>query len=755
MKKMSKKILSIVLCALVPAGTAAVMTANLSQTQIMAHAAAAQTDFTSGDYSYKLADNSNAVITRYNGSDKTIIVPSTIDGYTVKGIGDYAFSGCSSITDVTIPQGITSIGIAAFVFCNGLESVSIPDSVTNIGSSAFFNCTALTGIVLPDGIQAVPDYLCYGCIRLSDASLPDSAESIGTAAFYNCQSLESISLPGNLTSVGNSAFDSCTSLCDLTLPESVKSIGNSSFFACDGIQTIDIPAAVTDIGAYAFRSCSELTSINVSADNNNYSSENGILFNKNKTTLMQYPEGKTETAYTVPVSVTKIDRSAFENADDLVSVLLPEKLTLIDEKAFLSCSSLKSITIPDSVVTIGNNAFEKCAKLGSVDVPDNVGTIGEEAFKDCAGLKSITIPNSVTSIGYEAFYGCSSLDDVSVPYSIKQIEGRTFGKCSSLRSIMIPDNVITISDSAFVDCTDLTIYGKPGYHAEAFAQDHGFDFKESSKATSVTKITFDTVSVTVKKGNNMQINATIYPADASDKTLKWIASDSSVATVSDGKVTAVGIGTATITAKTTSGKTTSCKIIVNETDVNELRNNSWINSEKVQIGDDIRVEGAAEGGEGGYKYAFYFKRSTNSKWNKIGTEFGTKTYGIVIPKAAADYDIRVIVKDSAGNTAEKVFKVTTVENLPLTNISYLNTENVPVGKTVTAVGSFVGGTKPVTYEFYFKRSTNTKWNKLSYGNERCTYAKFTPTAAASYDIKVTATDSKGNKVSKTMKLTAG
>ena len=695
------------------------------------------------------------MITRYNGSDKTIIVPSTIDGYTVKGIGDYAFSGCSSITDVTIPQGITSIGIAAFVFCNGLESVSIPDSVTNIGSSAFFNCTALTGIVLPDGIQAVPDYLCYGCIRLSDASLPDSAESIRTAAFYNCQSLESISLPGNLTSVGNSAFDSCTSLCDLTLPESVKSIGNSSFFACDGIQTIDIPAAVTDIGAYAFRSCSELTSINVSADNNNYSSENGILFNKNKTTLMQYPEGKTETAYTVPVSVTKIDRSAFENADDLVSVLLPEKLTLIDEKAFLSCSSLKSITIPDSVVTIGNNAFEKCAKLGSVDVPDNVGTIGEEAFKDCAGLKSITIPNSVTSIGYEAFYGCSSLDDVSVPYSIKQIEGRTFGKCSSLRSIMIPDNVITISDSAFVDCTDLTIYGKPGYHAEAFAQDHGFDFKESSKATSVTKITFDTVSVTVKKGNNMQINATIYPADASDKTLKWIASDSSVATVSDGKVTAVGIGTATITAKTTSGKTTSCKIIVNETDVNELRNNSWINSEKVQIGDDIRVEGAAEGGEGGYKYAFYFKRSTNSKWNKIGTEFGTKTYGIVIPKAAADYDIRVIVKDSAGNTAEKVFKVTTVENLPLTNISYLNTENVPVGKTVTAVGSFVGGTKPVTYEFYFKRSTNTKWNKLSYGNERCTYAKFTPTAAASYDIKETATDSKGNKVSKTMKLTAG
>jgi len=185
-----------------------------------------------------------------------------------------------------------------------------------------------------------------------------------------------------------------------------------------------------------------------------------------------------------------------------------------------------------------------------------------------------------------------------------------------------------------------------------------------------------------------------------------------------------------------------------------LVNLSTVSAEKVQIGDDIRVEGAAEGGAGGYKYAFYFKRSVNSKWNKIGTEFGTKTYGTIVPQAAADYDMKVIVKDSAGNTAEKIFKVTVVESLPLTNVSYLSAYDVPVGKTVIAKGRFVGGTKPVTYEFYFKRSTNTKWNKISYGDESGTYAKFTPTAATSYDIKVVAIDSTGAKDSKIMTITA-
>ena len=179
-----------------------------------------------------------------------------------------------------------------------------------------------------------------------------------------------------------------------------------------------------------------------------------------------------------------------------------------------------------------------------------------------------------------------------------------------------------------------------------------------------------------------------------------------------------------------------------------LQNTSYVNSETVQIGDDIRVTGAATGGEGAYRYAFYFKRSTNSKWNKIGTEFGTKLYGVTIPKVACVYDMKVSVMDDAGTVVTKTFKVNVLEKMDLTNISTINGQNIPVGKTVTIAGRAVGGTKPMTYEFYFKRAENTKWNKLSYGSEKMTYAKFTPLKAAEYQVKSVATDAEGTKAEK-------
>ena len=186
-----------------------------------------------------------------------------------------------------------------------------------------------------------------------------------------------------------------------------------------------------------------------------------------------------------------------------------------------------------------------------------------------------------------------------------------------------------------------------------------------------------------------------------------------------------------------------------------LKNEAWLNSETVQIGDDIRATGAATGGKAPYSYAFYFKRSTNTKWNLSGEEFGKTSYITVVPKTAAEYDIKVIVKDADGKTDTKILKAKAVESMALTNVSVINTPTeVPLNKTVTLSGRTVGGTKPVTYEFFFKRSANTKWNPLKYGNEKGTYAKFTPTSAASYDLKVVATDSKGATATKIITITA-
>ena len=189
--------------------------------------------------------------------------------------------------------------------------------------------------------------------------------------------------------------------------------------------------------------------------------------------------------------------------------------------------------------------------------------------------------------------------------------------------------------------------------------------------------------------------------------------------------------------------------------VSELQNTSYLNSEIAQIGDDIRITGGAEGGTGPYTYAFYFKRSTNSKWNKMGTEFGSAKYAVLVPKAAASYDLKAVVKDSTGATSEKIYHATIYESLPLTNIATINTgTSVSVNKTITIAGRTVGGTKPCTFEFYFKRSVNSKWNKLSYGNDKQTYAKFTPTSATSYDLKCVATDADGTVSVKTYTITA-
>ena len=210
-----------------------------------------------------------------------------------------------------------------------------------------------------------------------------------------------------------------------------------------------------------------------------------------------------------------------------------------------------------------------------------------------------------------------------------------------------------------------------------------------------------------------------------------------------------------VIVKDNAGATAESTFSVTAKDDNTLKTGGYLNAPKVQIGDDVRITGAASGGTGPYKYAFYFKRNTNSKWNKMGTEFGTATYATLVPSAAASYDLKVIVKDAKNKTAESKFTVTVVKSMALTNISLINKDTtVKTNTTITISGRAVGGTKPITYQFFFKRSSNTKWNKLSYGNAKQTYAKFTPTAAADYDLRAVAVDANGTVSAKTYTITA-
>ena len=285
---------------------------------------------------------------------------------SVTRIGSFAFDNCRSLTSVTIPNGVTSIGTAAFDYCTSLISVTIPDSVTSIGDGAFSNCKSLTSVAIPDSVTSIGDSAFSYCTSLTSVTIPDSVTSIGYNAFGSCESLTSVTIPDSVTSIGDFAFSYCESLTSVTIPDSVTLIDNYAFYYCTSLTSVTIPDSVTSIGDGAFASCTSLTGIWVAEGSSHYASDAfGVLFNKDKTTLVQCP-------------------GAFSG----------------------------SYAIPDSVTSIGKRAFSECTSLTSVTIPDSVTSIGKQAFDYCTSLTSVTIPDSVTSIDWDAFYYCTSLTDV-------------------------------------------------------------------------------------------------------------------------------------------------------------------------------------------------------------------------------------------------------------------------------------------------------------------------------------------------------
>ena len=220
----------------------------------------------------------------------------------------------------------------------------------------------------------------------------------------------------------------------------VTSIGGGAFYGCYSLTSVTIPDSVTSIDNNEFMTCYNLTNITVDNSNQYYSSADGVLFNKEKAELIQYPIGNTRTSYTIPNSVTSIGSCAFVACLNLTSVTIPDSVTSIGYSAFRNCSSLTSITIPDSVTSIGNWAFYGCDSLTSVTIPNSVTSIGNYAFYSCDSLTSVTIGNSVTSIGDSAFYSCTSLTSVTIGNSVTSIGDSAFYSCTSLTNITVDVN---------------------------------------------------------------------------------------------------------------------------------------------------------------------------------------------------------------------------------------------------------------------------------------------------------------------------
>ena len=426
---------------------------------------------TYGDFEYDVLDSGTVKITKYNGNAEKVDIPKTIDGKSVTSIGLSAFINCKNLTSITIPNSVTEIGMTAFFGCSNLTGVTLPNGLTEINYGIFEYCTSLAKITIPNSVKEI-DYAAFGdCSSLTDIVIPNSVTEIGLHAFDDCESLTSITIPNSVTSIGSYAFINCTALTAINvasqnknytsengvlfnkdktelicypggktdnhyeIPNSVTSIGSSAFYGCSKLTSIFISDSVS--GKIEFRSCSNLTTIDVATNNAVFSSENGVLFDKNKTALICYPSGKTENNYSIPDSVTSIGNSAFSGCTSLTSVTIPNSVTDIGSSAFDDCTSLKTVTIPNGVTYIDYCTFSGCASLTSITIPDSVTRIGGSAFGECISLTNITIPNSVTYIYDDAFSDCTSLISITIPDSVTYIGGETFRGCTSLTAINV------------------------------------------------------------------------------------------------------------------------------------------------------------------------------------------------------------------------------------------------------------------------------------------------------------------------------
>jgi hypothetical protein len=341
------------------------------------------------------------------------------------------------------------------------------DYATNNGA---ITLTAYTGaggaVVISNFVTSIEWEAFDGCTNLTSVAIPVSVTNIGDAAFFNCSSLTSITIPGSVTSIGQEAFYDCASLTNVTIVNGVTSIGESAFGRCSGLTSVTVSGSVTNIGFVAFYNCGSLTTITVDAQNLFYSSTNGVLFNADQTTLIQYPLGLAG-SYTIPGSVTSIGDYAFNYAR-LTSVTIPGSVTSIGNDAFEGCASLTAITVDP------NNSFYSDVDgvlfnqnqttlvqypgglAGSYKIPGSVAIIGLVAFSGCDGLTSVTIPGSVTNIGAYAFEDCTGLTNVTIANGLNSIDTAAFDGCNGLTSVTLPSSVTYLSEYAFAYCSDLT-----------------------------------------------------------------------------------------------------------------------------------------------------------------------------------------------------------------------------------------------------------------------------------------------------------
>ncbi len=519
-------------------------------------------------------------------SDNIFNYSLTGDGVKVTSVKNTGISGSIQIPATFQGRNITAINSYAFNNCNHITALHISDKITDICENAFYGCTSLTTITVQNGN---PNYCAVNNVLYNAAkteivlypaaksgatfTAPNTVKSIAPGAFsytsnlktvsiknvntlssyiFNHSSLSSAELSENLTKIPYYAFSYCENLKEIKIPNSVKTIESYAFYGCCGLTSVTLPESLTSLNPTSFGNCAKLKT--VTSQSKSYCAVNNVIYNQAKTNLICYPDGKTDTKFSVPTTVKEISANAFANAQNLKIVSVPGTVTKVGSYAFLNCSALTSAAFLNCETQIGTGAFNGCEKL---------------TFK-CYNNSTAHNFAKKNGISFAIMTRTTSLD-----LNIKSIKWAS-GRAGSLKTVIKPQNphgtpvewystntkVVTVTGNG-----SFKTVGKGSANICCSTTDgtNKIVYCKVTVSQGVTSITLNATSLKWIKGKTGTFKATVNPSTAANKALSWSSSNTKVASVnSSGKLTAVNYGTAVITCKSKDGtnKQATCKVTV-------------------------------------------------------------------------------------------------------------------------------------------------------------------------------------------------
>ena len=695
-----KKILAILLTAamFLSAGSGVLAaSADSKETSAPKVYAAGETSGSCGDAMNWSYNESTSVLTisgsgtmkshPWTSSFKSSIVKVTFTG-NITSICDAAFTDCTNLSSVSIPDSVTEIGYSAFKGCKNLDKVTFGrNSNLNTlgknynGDGVFQNCVNLSEITLPEKLTAIQRETFSGCTNLERVTIGSGVKSIGAYAFKNCGNLTAIVIPNAVESIGDGIFTNCTNLSSVKLGSGLLTIGIAAFEGCSSLTDIVIPASVTEIGYSAFKNLKNLQNVVF---------ESGSAL----TTL-----GKNYT-----------NDGVFQNCTSIKSIVLPNKLTAIQRDTFNGCSALEKVTIGSSVKSVGAYAFNNCVNLKSIVVPNSVESLGDCAFKNCSNLASVKLSNTLLTMGYSIFEGCSNLTGIVIPATVtdigysafknlKNLTSVTFeansnlvnlGKnytsdgvfqgCTGLKSIVIPDKVTTVNRDTFNGCTNLEKV-TVGNHVVAI---NTYAFNGCIMLKEI---------VLPKALNTIESNA--FKGCTALNTVKFTGTQARWNTLKTDGINATG----------NDYLLNAPKFIYEYSEELPTVSVSASPSTSLLDGDSVTFIATASGL--GLSYQWQFKKADQTAWSN----WSSRTTATTTATANTTWDgmqVRCVVKNSAGNSvASNILTLTVTAKLKITQ----QPANVAVSVGDTAKFTVKAtGAVTLTYQWYYKKSGQTAWN---------------------------------------------